>query len=85
MKQIKGQYELNHGYFMELDGWTNCWDRMPEDPGVYLVENHNGQRGKQEAVLSFGRMVWRIATWNAYDTCWWKPVPSGSKRGRRKQ
>lgn len=73
------QYEMNHGYFMMLDGWTNCHDQMPDQPGIYLVENHNGDRGKQEAVMSFGHMAWKTAKWNAYDTNWWKPLETTRK------
>ena len=74
MSNIPGQYEIKHGYFMMLDGWTNVYDQMPDKEGIYLVENHIGQRGKQSAVMSFGRMAWKVANWNAYDTCWWKEV-----------
>ena len=30
MIEIGEQFEMTHGYFMELNGWTNCWDAMPE-------------------------------------------------------
>ena len=83
MNDIPGQYELNHGYFMMLDGWTNVYDQMPDKEGFYLVENHIGQRGKQRAVRSFGRMAWECAKWNAYDTCWWKEVNRDEDHGRK--
>ena len=41
--EIGEQFEMTHGYFMELNGWTNCWDAMPEKEGTYLVEDHTGK------------------------------------------
>ena len=53
MIEIGEQFEMTHGYFMELNGWTNCWDAMPEKEGTYLVEDHSGKQGKAEAVFFF--------------------------------
>lgn len=61
-----------YGDRMRSEGWVNVYDRMPARPGKYLVENHEGQRGYERAVISFGRMAWVTGRWNAYDTCWWK-------------
>lgn len=70
------QFELNHGYFMRLDGWVNCWDRMPEIPGKYQVEDHAGNRFKAEAVRSFGLMAWSGNN-RGYDICFWKEHSNG--------
>ena len=72
--EIGEQFEMTHGYFMELNGWSNCWDAMPEKEGTYLVEDHSGKQGKAEAVLSFGRMAWKVPKWCGYDICWWKEI-----------
>lgn len=74
MTKVGEQFELNRGYMMRLEGFTNCYDKMPDKEGVYLVESHSGRRGKAEAVLSFGRMVWRVPKWCGYDICWWKEL-----------
>lgn len=67
------QYEINYGYLMTLDGWVNSWDRMPDAPGEYLVEDHAGHRFTCEAVISFGMMVWfPNGKDRGYDICWWK-------------
>jgi hypothetical protein len=67
------QYEINYGYIMTLDGWVNSWDRMPDAPGEYLVEDHAGHRFTCEATVSFDRMVWYPNRKGyGYDICWWK-------------
>lgn len=72
------QFEINYGYLMRLDGWVNCWDRMPDVPGEYLVEDHGGHRFTCEAVIAFGRMAWHFngkylnGKGYGYDICWWK-------------
>ena len=67
------QYEITRGYIMALNGWVNCWDRMPDEPGEYLVEDRVGNRFKVEAVISFGHMAWYVGRKGyGYDICWWK-------------
>lgn len=67
------QFEINYGYLMRLDGWVNSWNRMPDVPGEYLVEDHAGNRFICEACLSFGSMVWHPNRKSlGYDICWWK-------------
>lgn len=68
------QFEMNHGYMMMLKGWVNCYDRMPEKEGIYLVEDHSGQRWKAEAVVEFGSMVWKVPKRCGYDICFWKEM-----------
>ena len=66
---------------MELDGWTNCWDAMPEKPGTYLVEDREGNRFKADAHISFGNMVWTVGRRDkGYDICWWKEIKESSKK-----
>ena len=72
MTKVGEQFEINYGYMMRLEGFTNCYDRMPDKEGIYLVEDHSGKRGRAEAVLSFGHMVWRVPKWCGCDICWWK-------------
>lgn len=72
-KQIEGQQVLTYGYFMELEGFTNCYDSMPEAPGIYLVEDRSGRRHKAKACISFGRMVWEAPNIQ-YDITYWKEV-----------
>lgn len=80
MKPAK-QYEINYGYFMILDGWVNCWDRMPGVPGKYLVEDHAGRRFVCEARMSFDNMVWYPGKKSlGYDICWWKGGKHEDKR-----
>ena len=66
------QFEINYGYLMRLGGWVNSWDRMPDVPGEYLVEDHAENKFFCEACLSFGSMVWCPNGKSGYDICWWK-------------
>lgn len=66
------QFEINYDYLMRLGGWVNSWDRMPDVPGEYLVEDHDGNKFICEACLSFGSMVWCPNGKSGYDICWWK-------------
>lgn len=74
MEKVGEQFELNRGYLMQLEGFTNCYDRMPDKEGVYLVEDRSGKRGKAEAVLSFGRICFKTPKWSGYEIIYWKEV-----------
>lgn len=72
--EIGEEPSITRGHIMEHDGWTNCWRAMPEKPGTYLVEDHEGNRFKTEAHISFGKMVWTASASKGYDICWWKEI-----------
>lgn len=60
---------------MLCDGWVNTYERKPDVPGIYLVEDHAGHRFKCEAVVSkfTGEIVWfPNGKDRGYDICWWK-------------
>lgn len=64
---------MNYSYKerMLAEGWINVHDRQPEKPGLYLVEDHNGNRFTSEfAINKFNVPVW-IGS-KGYDICWWK-------------
>ena len=68
---------FSHGADMQREGFTNAYDRMPDHDCRVLVEDHNGNRFKTNAIKNiFGHMVFHGSS-KGYDICWWKEVVNG--------
>lgn len=67
---------MTYGEKMRSEGWMNCWDNPPKEPGIYEVEDRSGKRYKTKyykLVLPRGsNYVWVCKT--GYDICWWRKV-----------
>lgn len=48
MEWMKGYRLINmtYGEKMRSEGWMNCWDNPPKEPGIYEVEERSGKVGK---------------------------------------
>lgn len=78
---MTGQMTL-YDYYMEnfsigaqyrREGYTNVYDAMPDHECKVAVIDHEGNRFKARAVLSFGSMAFAGRD-RGYDICWWREI-----------
>lgn len=86
MKQIPGQMSMldiitdkkgfSCGEQYRAEGYTNAYDAMPDHPCEVEVIDHEGNRFKSVAKISFGSMVFDTNKYGdrGYGICWWREI-----------